>query len=443
MRRDSQEEIQRVEAHLLGCLLHFEIAFLDVAALLRREDFYAACHQDLWSVLVELFDKNHSFALDVVADRLFKMGKLESFGGYAALANLYSLAPASVPALRLAIMVRDASLLRQLRHAAAEILQSATSPTDSAEQTLANAEGLIFRLSAIGRASGPVRFEETLPEVLERIQARRDRVGGVGMVTGFTDFDLLTSGLQPGELVLVAARPSVGKTSFAVSVALRGLLAGKKIFFASLEMSRIELAERLLVADSSVNSHRLRQGRLDANDHERLGVTASRLTPKPLWIDDAPAQNMLRIAANSRRLRLRHGIDLVIVDYLQLVEPENKREQRYEQIGAISRRLKGLARELGIPVLALTQLGRAAEDRRRPRLSDLRESGSQEQDADVVLLLHREEDKSGPVQPIVAILAKQRNGPTGEFDLAYHRQYMRFDDFADSPQSPFSDERRK
>jgi len=245
----------------------------------------------------------------------------------------------------------------------------------------------------------------------------------------------LTAGFQNSELIILAARPSVGKTAMALNI-VRHVIVEEQlpVLFVSLEQTRIELAERLLAAQARVDSHKLRKGHLSGDDIGKLHSAGDVLRNANLFIDDSPAQGMLRIAANARRLKIRSGIRLVVIDYLQLIDPENRRDPRQEQVAQISRRLKHLARELEIPVVALAQVNRTSEDRQdhRPRLADLRESGSIEQDADTCLMLHRPGRFDGSLEDniIEVIVAKQRNGPTGEVTLAYLKQYMRFENYA-------------
>jgi replicative DNA helicase len=248
------------------------------------------------------------------------------------------------------------------------------------------------------------------------------------------DLDDKTAGLQNSELVILAARPSVGKTALALNVIRHVALEDEQpVFMVSLEQSRIELAERLLCCQARVDSHKLRKGHLGSDDMSKLVAAGGQLGEAKLFIDDTPGQGMLRIAANARRLKLRHGIKLVVIDYLQLIDPDNRRDSRQEQVANISRRLKFLARELSIPVLALAQVNRTSEDRQdhKPRLADLRESGSIEQDADTVMLMHRPElFEPGQHEGVVEVhIAKQRNGPTGEISLTYLKQFMRFENY--------------
>lgn len=283
---------------------------------------------------------------------------------------------------------------------------------------------------------------DAMTEAFDRIDAKaRGDLTGTGIPSGFVDLDNLTAGLHNNELVIIAARPSVGKTAFALNL-IRHVVVEEKLpaFFVSLEMAKVELAERLLCCQSRVDAHKVRKGQLASDDIQKLIAAQDSLRGNArdgfvkLFIDDAPQQTMLRIAANARRLKLRHGLRLVVIDYLQLIKPESRKDPRQEQVAQISRRLKFLARELQIPVIALAQVNRGSEDRQdhTPRLSDLRESGSIEQDADTVMMLHRPArfDKSQDDNVLEIHLAKQRNGPVGQITLTYLKQYMRYENYA-------------
>ena len=281
---------------------------------------------------------------------------------------------------------------------------------------------------------------QALTEAYDRIDTRQqnDQTSISGLPTGFIDLDEKTAGLQNSELIIMAARPSHGKTALAMNVARHVAVEDNQpVFVVSLEQSRIELAERLLCCQARVDSHKLRKGHLSSEDMQKLIEAGGILRNALLFIDDTPGQGMLRIAANARRLKLREKIKLVVIDYLQLIEPDNRRDSRQEQVAHISRRLKFLARELQIPVMALAQVNRSSEDRtdHKPRLADLRESGSIEQDADTVMLLHRPEMyEPGQHEGILEInIAKQRNGPTGEITLTFLKQFMRFENFVEVP----------
>jgi replicative DNA helicase len=301
---------------------------------------------------------------------------------------------------------------------------------------LESAESKILQIAEMGIAGQTYTLHQAIQEAYDRIDTRHQRghqsISGIS--TGFIDLDNITAGFQNNELIIIAARPSVGKTAFALALARHVIVEERlPVLFVSLEQSRIELAERLLCSHARVNSHNLRKNTLSGEDMDKLIEAGGILRQTKLFIDDSPAQGMLRIAANARRLRLREGIRLVIIDYLQLIEPENRRDPRQEQVAQISRKLKFLARELKIPVIALAQVNRASEDRQnhRPRLADLRESGSLEQDADTVMILHRPElHEPGQHEGIIeVIVAKQRNGPTGDITLTFLKQFMRYENF--------------
>ena len=309
-----------------------------------------------------------------------------------------------------------------------------------ADELLEGAERKILDIAQKGITGQTFTLAEAIKQAYDRIDQRhqRDATSISGLATGFVDLDNITAGLQNSELVIVAARPSVGKTAFSLNLVRHIVVEeNQPVFFVSLEQSRIELAERLLCNQARVSSHSLRKGHLGSEDMQKLIEAGDVLQRAKLFIDDSPGQGMLRIAANARRLKQRQGIKLVVIDYLQLIEPDNRRDPRQEQVAQISRRLKFLAKELEIPVVALAQVNRSSEDRQdhRPRLADLRESGSIEQDADTVMILHRPElHEPGQHEGVVeVIIAKQRNGPTGEVTLAYRKQYMRYENYAVEP----------
>jgi len=300
----------------------------------------------------------------------------------------------------------------------------------------------VLEIAERGTVGVTKTLEDAMMEAFDRLDAKaRGDLTGTGIPTGFVDLDNLTAGLHNNELIIIAARPSVGKTAYALNV-VRHVVVEEKLpaFFVSLEMAKVELAERLLCCQSRVDAHKVRKGQLNSDDIQKLIAAQDALRGNKhdgfvkLFIDDAPQQTMLRIAANARRLKLRHGLRLVVIDYLQLIEPESRKDPRQEQVAQISRRLKFLARELQIPVIALAQVNRGSEDRQdhTPRLADLRESGSIEQDADTVMMLHRPArfDKSQDDNVLEIHLAKQRNGPVGQITLTYLKQYMRYENYA-------------
>jgi replicative DNA helicase len=426
------------ERAVLSCMLRDNRVINDVVQILpTKEYFYADAHQKLFETIIQINDKGGKpVDLVTLGEALLQRGYVEDIGGLSYLGEIFDTSGSAANAEYYAQIVRDKAMVRGLILASNEILTAAYKQSMPAEELVASAERQILDVAEKAVASNLYTLEEAIRETYKRIDKRAlgQEMTFSGLSTGFTDLNELIAGLHPSELVIVAARPSVGKTSFALNMALNvASIERQPVFFVSLEQSRIELAERLLCCHARVDSHRLRKGTLTADDIQQLIEASNQLSSAKLFIDDSPGQGMLRIAANARRLKLRHGIKLVVIDYLQLIEPENRRDPRQEQVAQISRRLKYLAKELDIPVVALAQVNRASEDRQdhRPRLSDLRESGSIEADADAVLLLHRP-DRYEPGQHegiIEVIVAKNRNGPIGEITLAYVKQYMRFEDF--------------
>ncbi len=419
------------ERGVLGGLLRNNAVIGDVLQIIREDSFYADAHRKVFQAITALYDKGVPVDPVTLGEQLHQQKAIEDIGGYGYIAELWEAAPTAANAEHYARIVRDKAIVRNLIHAGTEILRDAYHQNMAADDLLESAEHKIFEIAEWGATGQTYTLNDALHEAFDRIDQRHERTDSSlsGLPTGFLDLDEKTAGLQNSELIIVAARPSVGKTAFALNIARHvALEEGHPVFFVSLEQSRIEIAERLLCAQASVDGHKLRKDRINSDDQQKLIRASEELREAKFFIDDSPGQSMLRIAANARRLKLRHQIRLVLIDYLQLVDPDNRADKRHEQVGAISRRLKFLAKELSIPVIACSQLNRAPEERtdRKPRLSDLRESGSIEQDADVVMLMNRPEDTEGVIEINVA---KQRNGPTGEITLTYLKQFMRFENF--------------
>jgi replicative DNA helicase len=427
---------REAEQSVLGSMLRDNSVIDSVVQIVHKDDFYADDHQKIFETAVAMIAGGKPVDLVTLAAALSQREWLEDAGGYAYLADLWDAAPTAANAEYYAQIVRDKAMVRNLIRAGNEILGDAYKQTMPADQLIEGAERKILEVAQKGICGQVFTLDDAIKATYDQIdeRTRGGTMAQSGLPTGFSDLDELTAGLHASELVIVAARPSIGKTAFSLNL-VRNMIVEEKVpvFFVSLEQSRIELAERMLCSQGKVDSHRLRKGTLTADDMERLIEAGSVLRNARLFIDDTPAQGMLRIAANARRLKRQHGIRLVVIDYLQLIEPDNRKDPRHEQVAQISRRLKFLAKELEMPVVALAQVNRASEDRQdhRPRLSDLRESGSLEQDADAVLMLHRP-DRYEPGQHegvIEVIVAKNRNGPVGEVTLAYVKQFMRYENF--------------
>lgn len=417
------------ECATLGAILRWPSALDDVAAFLRAEHFRTDAHQKLYRALLALHGQR-PVDLVTLAEHLRESGELADVGGAAYLARLWGGSATGANAEYYARSVRDAYLRRTLGHLARDMAREAESPSMSASEALEAFERALWALSEDGRAGGEATpLEDDFGECLRVLE--QDRPVGAGVATGFTDLDALLAGLQPQQLCLVGARPSVGKTGWALTAARHlAQKEGVPVLFVSLEQSRSELANRYLSGSAGVDSQHLRQGRLSHEEAERVWRAVQLAKGLPLYVSDFPQQTPTQIAALARREVRRRGIQCVFIDYLQLITPEDKKAQRYEQVGQISRRLKALAREMNLPVIALAQLNRSVENaKREPRLSDLRESGSLEADADVVLLLHRDEDATGNIIPVDVIVGKNRNGPRGRITLAFNAPSVTFENF--------------
>ncbi|WP_020474058.1 replicative DNA helicase [Zavarzinella formosa] len=426
------------ERSVIGSCLRENSVINDVLQYLKPDNFYFDAHQKIFQSIIDIYNEGHPVDLVILADRLKLVKHLEDVGGYQYLGELWDAAPTAANAEYYARIVRDKAITRNLIHASTEILRDAYDQVMPADELLGAAERKVLDIAEKGVTSSTATLKEALEEAYTRLDARMGRTDPnaiSGLATGFIDLDQITAGLQNSELIILAARPSIGKTAFSLNIVRHIVVEEQQaVFFVSLEQSKIELAERLLSSQAKVDGQKLRKGHLNSDDISKLHAAGDVLRRAKLFIDDSPAQGMLRICAQARRLKLRHNIRLIVIDYLQLIEPENRRDPRQEQVAQISRRLKFLARELNIPVIALAQVNRASEDRQdhRPRLADLRESGSIEQDADTCFMLHRPGKFDGGVEDniIEVIVAKQRNGPTGEVTLSYHKQIMRYENYA-------------
>ncbi|ADV63442.1 replicative DNA helicase [Isosphaera pallida ATCC 43644] len=435
---------------LAGVLLNHEIVH-EIILLINENDFYRDAHRIIFRSIRRLYDQGKAIDLITLGEDLRKADLMEAVGGDQALVEIANSVPHAANTLYYAQIVREKSILRRLIHAAHEIIEDGFANRKSAEEVVDDAERRIFAIAEETATGETHRIDSFLQEAIDRIEARQERNQTVsGLPTGFTDLDALTSGFHPEQLIVIAARPSMGKTAFALNICQYAVaVAGTPVLFVSLEMGRLELVERLLCAWTRIDSRKFRGlDRISTREHADLVKAAGELESLPLFIDETASRTVLQIHANCRRLRQRDQIGLVVIDYIQLLDSEQEgRESRQEQIAKISRKLKAMARDLRIPVIALSQLNRGVEQRedRRPRMSDLRESGAIEQDADLVLLLHRPEYYDPNDQPGIAevIVAKNRNGATGTVQLTFLKNIMRFENCAASivpdagPGSPF------
>jgi replicative DNA helicase len=425
------------EAGVLGSLLIDPEAIVQVADFLRSDDFYREAHRAIYQAIIDLYESREPADLITLTDELQRRGKLEEIGGVSYVSSLANQVPTSANVDHYAHIVERTAILRRLIHAAGQIAAVAYNEPD-ATAALEQAEKLIFAVSQRFTRSDFDHIRETLREYIDKLDQLHEHRGSiVGVGTGFTDLDKMTGGLQKSDLVILAARPSVGKTALALSLAHNAALKyGHGIAIFSLEMSKEQLVARLLSMDAAVDQQRLRTGYIDDDEWERISESVGRLSEAPIYIDDTPGITLVEMRSKARRLMMEHGFDLLVVDYLQLMQGSGAgrgHENRVQEISEISRGLKGLARELNVPVLALSQLSRAVESRteKKPQLSDLRESGSIEQDADVVMFIYREEvynpetDRRNIADIIVA---KHRNGPIGTVSLYFQAAQTRYRD---------------
>ena len=428
------------ERSVLGSILVNNENYYQVVESLRHEDFYLNAHRVIFRTMSEIFSASKAVDLITIQDELNRVNLLESSGGIAYLASLLDGIPHLVNIEHYIQIIREKSLFRQMIRSSNQIMADCFDQNEPAEEILDRAEQSLFELSEKRLQTGLVSVKDLEPDahrLLEKLYTDREMITGVA--TGFNDFDRITSGLQPSDLVILAARPSMGKTAMALNFAEHvALKIGEPVGIFSLEMSKEQLLMRLLCAESAVDSHRVRTGYLSKEDLGRLIDSLGRIASAPMFIDDSSTLTIMQMRAKARRLKAEHGLGLIIVDYLQLMSGYGRTENRTQEISGISRGLKALAKELHVPVVALSQLSRAPEQRtgsdHRPQLSDLRESGSIEQDADLVAFIYREEvykpseENSGLAE---LIIAKQRNGPTGTVKLAFQKQYTRFQTLLD------------
>ncbi|MBE3068842.1 MAG: replicative DNA helicase [Acidobacteria bacterium] len=434
------------EMSVLGAMMLSPEAIGLCVQHLDGDCFYRQEHRLLFKALVDLFEANKPADLVTVRDALRQAGQFEAVGGNEYLVTLAESVPTIANAEYYARTVREKALLRGLIQAAAEIIRDAHTPGDPVDNILDRCEQRIFEVTERKIVGQAYDVRSILSQVMQTLDLQGGRAI-TGVETGFHDLDDRTRGLQPGELVILAARPSVGKSALGLNIAEHVTVdTNQAVAFFSLEMSREELALRLLSSRAKVDGQKLRKGTLSNAEVRKIQDVAEFLYQAPLYIDDSPGLRVIDLRAKARRLLARHNVKLIIVDYLQLMSSPGA-ESRQVEVSTISRGLKAIARELRIPVMAIAQLRRESEEHRRPRLSDLRESGAIEQDADVVLLLHREEMRHTPGTQeydqargsAELIIAKQRNGPTDTVNLTWQREYTRFQTWSPREAPPGAD----
>ena len=430
------------EMAALGSMMLDRQAVEAVLEVINREEgewFYRPDHRIIFQVLLDVYDRNDPMDLFVVQDELKRRDQLDQVGGTEYIVSLAESVPTWVNAEYYARIVRDKGLLRDVISCSGRIAETAYADAEPVAEIMDAAEAALFSLTERRVSRRTIALGEMLEQVYARIEVR-DGDYLTGLPTGFHELDDLTSGIQAGDMVIVAGRPSMGKTAWGLNVAEHlAITEHKPVAFFSMEMSNQALAQRILCSRARFDAHRLRRGMASESEVQELGMVCSQLASAPMYIDDTPGMTALELRGKARRLRQKHRIEAVFVDYLQLMHAPTVRESRQQEITFISRSLKALARELNIPVIAMAQLNRQAEGREghRPRMSDLRESGAIEQDADVVLLLHRDEyfHPDDPAAKGIAdvIIAKQRNGPTGTVKLHFNSKLTRFDNLAVNP----------
>lgn len=439
---------QNIEAEqsVLGACLIGPDALAQVSDQLRPHDFYRTDHQLIFAAMLDLFERGQPVDLITVADLLQQRGQTEEAGGASYLASLAGAVPTAAGLLHHARIVRDKAVLRALISAAGQISAQAYEAPGEVEEVLDAAETAVFAIAerTIQGVFSPLK--EVIKEGIATVQSRYERKELVtGITTGYRELDRLTSGLQRSDLIIIAGRPSMGKTAFALNMAEHAALKGFPVAFFSLEMSKEQLGLRLLCSQAKVEGDKLRSGFLSPREWERLIKAAGTLSETPIYIDDSAALSVMEMRAKARRLKAEKKLDLMVVDYLQLMRGSGRTDSREQEISEISRSLKGLAKELKVPVVALSQLNRRVEERpnKRPQLADLRESGAIEQDADVIIFIYRDKvyNPESPAENTAeVIIGKQRNGPLGKVELTFLERFTAFEELEKRPaaeEAPF------
>ncbi|SMC91984.1 replicative DNA helicase [Sporomusa malonica] len=436
---------QNVEAEqsVLGAMMIEREAISKVCEIIRPEDFYREAHRLIYNAMMELFNKNDAVDLVTVVEVLRRDEKLEPAGGIAYVSALANSVPTAANVMYHARIVEEKALLRNLINTATHVAGMGYEANETVAVIMDKAEKMILEVSQRKAGQEFASIKNIIFDVFDKVSELYSSKGGItGLSTGFKDLDKLTSGLQPSDLILIAARPSMGKTAFVLNIAQNIAIKEKSsVAFFSLEMSKEQLVQRMLCAEAPIDAQRLRIGELENNDWDKLVRAADRLAAAPIFIDDTAGITVMEMRSKARRLKIEHDLKLIIIDYLQLMQGSagsSRSENRQQEISEISRSLKALARELKVPVIALSQLSRGVESRqvKKPMLSDLRESGSLEQDADIVAFIYREdyyEPETERKNITDIIVAKHRNGPVDSVQLFFHKQFTKFSDLSKMP----------
>jgi len=440
-------QAHEAEIAVLGAMMLDMEAIGAGAELLTAESFYSAGHRKIFQAIMDLFQKSEAVDLVTLTQELKRRKQLDDVGGAAYLSTILGSVPTAANVRYHAKIVLEKAVLRRLINVATEVVQEAYDAGGDAAEILDRAENMIFDIAQARVRRDFMPMREILKhsfEVIQELYDKKEHVTGIG--SGFDDLDKMTSGFQPSDLVIIAGRPSMGKTAFALNITANAAVKhDTPVAIFSLEMGKEQLVQRMLCSEARVDAHKLRTGYLADRHWSSLTTAAGQLSEAAIYIDDTPAMTVLEMRSKARRLKAEVDVGLLIVDYMQLMRGTGRVENRQQEISEISRSLKALAKELGVPVLALSQLSRAVEQRggdRRPILSDLRESGAIEQDADVVMFVYRGEqyERTPENQGLAEIIVgKQRNGPTGTVKLAFRSECTRFESLAMRPDEPFED----
>lgn len=424
---------KEAEQSVLGAVFLSKEALITAIEILRPEDFYKTAHQRIFQTMVDLYEKGEPVDLVTVTAELQDHKLLDEVGGVTYITEIASSVPTAANIEYYAKIVEEKSLLRRLIHTATKIANDGYSREDDVTEIIADAEKYIMEIGQNRNSGGFQPIRDVLLETYERIEILSQRRGDItGIPSGYTDLDKMTAGFQRSDLIILAARPSVGKTAFALNVAQNvAARANETVAIFSLEMGASQLVQRMICAEGNLDASRMRSGALEEDDWQKLTMAIGTLAKAPIYIDDTPGVTVQDIRAKCRRLQAERGLGMILIDYLQLIHGRGKGDNRQQEVSEISRTLKGIARELNVPVIALSQLSRGVEQRqdKRPMMSDIRESGSIEQDADIVAFLYRDDyyDKESENKNVIeVIIAKQRNGPTGTVELAFLKEFNKF-----------------